>query len=88
MQIQKGRLNLQKVLCKFYFRFDKILNEICEIQEEILKNSNFYKQYYEAQYKIKIEEIADNFFEKNNLGVQKNLKTLRKPAKKFLSKPE
>ncbi len=38
---------------------------------------------------IKTQEIDDNqLFEKNNLSVKKNLTSLRKIARKFLSEPE
>ncbi len=80
---------MRKVYSKCYaFRgvfHEKILEipAICEIRK-------VYSRPYEAQYKkIKTDEITDNkFCEKNNQSVKKNLKTLGKPARKFLSKPE
>ncbi len=40
-QIEKSRKNFLKVLGKFYFKFEKLLNEICEILEETLKRQEF-----------------------------------------------
>ncbi len=37
MQIEKGGENFQEVLGKFYFKFEKVLDKICEILEETLK---------------------------------------------------
>ncbi len=56
--MKKGIENLE-VLGKFYFKSDKILNKICENQEQILKKLEvlYIMLFYETQYKIKTEII-------------------------------
>ncbi len=41
--MKKGRENLLEVLGKFYLKFDKSLNKICEILKQILKRLEFFK---------------------------------------------
>ncbi len=59
-KLKKGRKNLHEVLGKFYFKFYKIINKICEILKQILKRLEILKIVSWAQYKIKTEEVTDD----------------------------
>ncbi len=39
--VKKGRDNLYEVLGRFYFKFEKIFNKICEILKQTLKKLEF-----------------------------------------------
>ncbi len=76
---------------KFYFKFDKIINKVCEILEQTLKTGIFVNSFMNHNIKKKLRPkklLTIKLFEKNNLSVKKKLKSLGKIAKKFLSKPE
>ncbi len=74
---------------KFYFNFDKTLNKIREILEQILKRLEFVNSFMKHNIKLRWKKLGtdNSFFEKSNLSA-KNKKTLQKRTRKFLSKPE
>ncbi len=63
MQIEKSRKNLYEVLSKFYFKFNKSFDKICEILEQILKKLKFFKSsFLKHNIKLRQNKLLTYFF--------------------------